>query len=58
MRAGFGDILWPPIGIMLIDSVPPANMQWAAPDAIRSAAKAMDCNPDEQNRFNVIAGTE
>jgi hypothetical protein len=43
---------------MLIDSVPPATMHWAAPEPMRSAANAIDCSPDEQNLLSVIAGIE
>src|SRR5215467_2614799 len=40
---------------MLIDSVPPASMTSAEPERMRSAAMAMDCSPDEQNRLMVMA---
>jgi hypothetical protein len=42
---------------MLIDSVPPAMMQSAIPAMMRSAAMAIVCEPEEQNRFTVTAGT-
>src|SRR6185436_13707159 len=42
---------------ILIDSVPPAMMQSAMPAMIRSAAIAMVCEPDEQKRLTVTAGT-
>ncbi len=40
-----------------MDSVPPATMQSAPPAAIRSAAVAMACRPEAQNRFTVWPGT-
>src|SRR5580704_6596376 len=43
------------MGTMVIDSVPPATITCAAPARIRSAAMAIACNPEEQNRFTVIA---
>ena len=45
------------MGTMLIDSVPPARMTSAWPTMIRSAAMAMACKPEEQNRLIVMAGT-
>ena len=42
---------------MLMDSVPPAMMQVAIPAMMRSAAIAMVCEPDEQKRLTVTAGT-
>ncbi len=45
----------PPIGTMLIDSVPPATTLCAKPHMMRSAAKAIDCRPDEQKRLMVTA---
>jgi hypothetical protein len=33
-------------------------MQWAMPAMIRSAAIAIVCDPDEQKRLTVTAGTE
>src|SRR6476659_2625367 len=48
----------PPIGIMLIDSVPPAMIARAEPHMIRSAANAIACSPDEQNRLMVTAEAE
>ncbi len=53
--AGFGATLLPPIGTRLIDSVPPATAVVAEPSMMRSAAIAMACSPDEQNRFTVTA---
>ena len=53
--SGSATILWPPIGTRLIDSVPPATMAVAKPAMIRSAAKAIDCRPDEQKRLMVTA---
>jgi hypothetical protein len=50
-----GDTLLPPIGTRLIDSVPPATTAPANPHIIRSAANAIDCSPDEQNRLIVTA---
>src|SRR5690348_6876500 len=38
-----------------MDSVPPATITSAPPPAMRSAAIAIDCNPDEQKRLIVIA---
>src|SRR5207249_2654669 len=38
-------------------SVPPARITSAEPHIILSAAKAMDCKPEEQKRFIVIADT-
>src|SRR5207245_3242705 len=52
---GLGDILLPPIGTMLMDSVPPATITSAPPDMIRSAAVAIACKPEEQNRLIVMA---
>src|SRR5215468_9131046 len=40
---------------MDILSVPPATITSAPPERIRSAASAIACNPDEQNRLIVIA---
>src|SRR5580658_4906048 len=40
---------------MVIDSVPPATIACADPARIRSAAMAIACNPEEQNRLMVIA---
>src|SRR5687768_6606980 len=42
---------------MLIDSVPPAMIWSAMPAMIRSAAMAMVCEPEEQKRLTVTAGT-
>src|SRR5260221_8994373 len=47
--------LFPPIGMRLIDSVPPATTTWAAPVWISWAARAMAWSPDEQNRLMVMA---
>ena len=58
MSAGFGDTLLPPIGTRLIDSVPPPIAACPKPQMIRSAAKAIDWSPDEQNRLIVAADTE
>jgi len=51
------DTLWPIIGTMLIDSVPPASTRSASPRRMRSAANATACTPDEQKRLMVCAGT-
>ncbi len=40
-----------------MDSAPPAMATSPCPAMIRSAAIAMDCKPDEQNRLTVIAET-
>src|SRR6202171_1072540 len=48
-------MMWPPIGIIAIDSKPPASATWALPVRMRSAAMAIDCNPEEQNRLMVMA---
>ena len=48
-------MIWPPIGIIDIVSSPPAISTSAPPVRIRSAARAMDCSPEEQNRLIVIA---
>ncbi len=45
----------PPIGIIDIDSNPPASATCALPVRIRSAAMAIDCSPDEQKRLMVMA---
>ena len=45
----------PPIGIRLIDSVPPATMAVAEPLLMRSAAKAIAWRPEEQKRLIVTA---
>src|ERR1700691_6164015 len=45
------------MGTMLMDSAPPAMATSPCPAMIRSAAIAMDCKPDEQNRLTVIAET-
>ncbi len=45
------------MGTIVIDSVPPATTTSANPARIRSAAIAIDCSPEEQNRLIVIAGT-
>ena len=47
----------PPIGIIDIDSVPPATMASAPPTMMRSAAIAIACSPDEQKRLMVSADT-
>ncbi len=38
-----------------MDSAPPATATSACPVMMRSAAMAMDCNPEAQNRLTVIA---
>src|SRR5438876_1116234 len=43
------------MGIMDMDSVPPATITSAPPPRIRSAASAIACNPEEQKRLMVIA---
>src|SRR5262249_44279203 len=48
-------MLWPPIGIRLMVSVPPATMQSPQPARTRSAAKAIACKPEEQKRLTVKA---
>ena len=55
MSAGFGAILWPPIGTRLIDSVPPATIASENPHMTRSAPYAIACSPDEQKRLTVTA---
>src|SRR5713101_4392733 len=42
---------------MLMDSVPHAMMHWAMPAMMRPAAIAMVCEPEEQKRLTVTAGT-
>ncbi len=42
---------------MLIDSVPPAMTHSAMPAMIEAAAIAMVCDPEEQKRLTVTAGT-
>src|ERR1039457_479755 len=54
---GFGANLFPDIGIMLIDSAPPAIRISADPARMRSAAMAMAWSPEEQNRLTVTPGT-
>src|SRR5260370_22712325 len=58
MNHGLGASLLPPLGIRLIDSLPPAIRISAPPERIRSAASAMDCNPELQQRLMVSPGTE
>ncbi|MNS67289.1 hypothetical protein D3C72_1005370 [compost metagenome] len=53
----FGEILKPVIGTWLMLSTPPATITSAFPSMIRSAAKAIDCSPEEQKRLIVRAGT-
>ena len=53
--SGFGDTLFPPIGTMLIDSVPPPMTTCACPSMMRSAPYAIACSPDEQKRLTVTA---
>src|SRR5438477_12643154 len=55
MSAGFGAILWPPIGTRLIDSVPPVTIVSENPHITRSAPYAIACSPDEQKRLTVTA---
>src|SRR6185437_11709405 len=55
--AGLSAILAPPIGMSDIVSRPPASPASIDPAAIRSATMAAACNPDEQKRLTVIAGT-
>ena len=50
-----GHTLLPPIGIRLIDSVPPAITMSAKPHITCSAAEAIACSPEAQNRFMVTA---
>ncbi len=40
-----------------IDSTPPATYTLPSPVAMRCAASAMVCSPDEQKRFTVMPGT-
>ncbi len=49
--------MFPPIGTMLIDSMPPATATSYIPAAIDWATWAMDCTPELQKRLMVIAGT-
>jgi len=51
---GFGEILWPPIGTILMDRCRPRQYLSAA-SMMRSAAIAMVCRPDEQKRLTVMA---
>ena len=55
--AGLNDGLMPPIGTMLMLSVPAAIMTSASPRRMRSAASATACTPDEQNRLIVMPDT-
>ena len=55
MSQGLALTLLPPMGIIVMDSTPPARITSALPDIIRSAAMAIDCSPEEQKRFMVIA---
>ena len=57
MISGLALTLLPPIGTIVIDSVPPATATWIMPAWIACAAWAIDCVPDEQKRLIVIAGT-
>src|SRR4051794_36860971 len=43
------------MGIIVMDSTPPARITSALPDMMRSAAIAIDCRPEEQKRLMVIA---
>ena len=47
--------MWPPIGIIDIDSKPPATITSAPFVRMRSLAMAIVCSPEEQNRLIVIA---
>ena len=49
--------MYPPIGIKLILSTPPAIIQSAIPDLIFAAAIAIVSSPDAQYRFTVTPGT-
>jgi hypothetical protein len=51
--AKFADV----VGVLDMCSVPPATIVVAKPAMMRSAAFAIVCRPDEQNRFTVCAGT-
>ena len=51
------EILLPPIGIMLMLSVPAAIITSASPRRTRSAAIDTACSPDEQKRFTVTPAT-
>ena len=43
------------MGIMVMDSTPPATIVSAPPAMMRSAAMAIACRPEEQKRLMVIA---
>ena len=45
------------MGIMVMDSTPPATIVSAPPAMMRSAAMAIACSPDEQKRLMVMAET-
>src|ERR1019366_6361520 len=45
------------MGIMVMDSTPPATTISAPPAMMRSAAMAIACRPDEQKRLMVMAET-
>src|SRR5207244_4435224 len=51
------ETLLPPMGIMLIDSVPPPIATSARPAATESTASEIACSPDEQKRLMVMAET-
>ncbi len=53
--SGWATSLWPPIGMRLIDSVPPATITSASPASIARAARAIACRPDAQKRLTVMA---
>ena len=51
------EILFPPIGIMLMLSVPAAIITSASPSRMRSAAIDTACSPEEQKRLTVAPAT-
>ena len=55
--AGLNEGLLPPIGTILMLSVPAAIITSASPKRIRSAASATACTPDEQKRLTVSPDT-
>src|SRR5687768_9044743 len=54
---GLSDMRPPPMGIIDMDSTPPASPASMPPTAIRSPTMAAACSPDEQKRLMVMAGT-
>ena len=56
--AGLKEGLLPPIGTMLMLSVPAAIITSASPRRMRSAASATACTPEEQKRLMVMPDTE